>query len=102
MDIYYSPLCAVHLMSYLSYRGDVLGPSFLFQNGQPLLHALLTDWLRQILASVNISGNFSSHSFHIGAATAAAHNGVPDNLIQAVGCWSSSTYQLYIEPSLSR
>jgi len=83
-------------MTYLASRGDVPGPLFLFQNGQPLSHALLTDWLRQILASTNIPSNFSSHSFRIGAATVAAPNGVPDHLIQALGRWSSSAYQLYI------
>ena len=91
------PLCAVHsMMSYLAHRGNVPGPLFLFQNGQPLSHSLLTDWLRQILASANIPGNFSSHSFRIGAATVAARNGVPDHIIQALGRWSSSAYQLYI------
>ena len=91
------PLCAVHsLLSYLAHRGNVPGPLFLFQNGQPLSRSLLTDWLRQILASANIPGNFSSHSFRIGAATVAARNGVPDHLIQALGRWSSSAYQLYI------
>ena len=97
------PLCAVHsVLSYLTRRGDVPGPLFLFQNGQLLSRALLTDWLRQILASVNIPGNFSSYSFHIGAATVAARNGVPDHLIQALGRWSTSAYQLYIRaPSKS-
>jgi len=91
------PLCAVHsMMTYLASRGNVPGPLFLFQNGRPLSRALLTDWLRQILASANIPGNFSSHSFRIGAATVAARNGVPDHLIQALGRWSSSAYQLYI------
>ena len=94
------PLCAVHsVLSYLTRRGDVPGPLFLFQNGQPLSCAILTDWLWQILASANIPGNFSSHSFHIGAATVAAHNGVPDHLIQALGGWSSSAHQLYIRTS---
>ena len=84
------PLCAVHsVLSYLTRRGDVPGPLFLFQNGQPPLRALLTNWLRQILASANIQGNFSSYSFRIGAATVAARNGVPNHLIQALGCWSS-------------
>ena len=87
------PLCAVHsVLSYLTRRGAL----FPFQNGQPLSRALLTDWLWQILASVNIPGNFSSYSFHIGAATVAARNGVSDHLIQALGRWSSSAYQLYI------
>ena len=97
------PLCTVHsVMTYLASRGNLPGPLFLFQNGQPLSCALLTDWLWQILASANIPGNFSSHSFHIGAATVAARNGVPDHLIQALGRWSSSAYQLYIRtPSKS-
>ena len=91
------PLCAVlSLLSYLTRRGDVPGPLFLFQNGHPLSRALLTDWLWQIMASANIPGNFSSHSFRIGAATVASRNGVPDHLIQALGRWSSSAYQLYI------
>ena len=96
-------LCTVHsVLSYLTRRGDVPGPLFLFQNGQLLSRALLTDWLWQILASVNIPGNFSSYSFHIGAATVAARNGVSDHLIQALGRWSTSAYQLYIRaPSKS-
>ena len=79
------PLCAVHsAISYLASRGDRSGPLFLFQNGQPLSRALLTDWLRQILAAANVPGNFSSHSFRIGAATVAVRNRVPDHLIQAL------------------
>ena len=33
-------------------------------------------------------------------ATAAVRNGVPDHLIQAMGCWSSNAYQLYIRTPL--
>lgn len=91
------PLCAIHaLMTFLTLRGDAPGPLFLFQSGQPLSRSVLTDWLRQIMASARIPGNFSSHSFRIGAATVAARNGVPDHLIQSMGRWSSNAYQLYI------
>jgi len=90
----WSPLHSV--MTYLTSRGNVPGPFFLFQNGRPLSRAWLTDWLRQILAPANIPGNFSSHSFRIGTATVAVRNGVPDHLIQALDRWSSSAYQLYI------
>ena len=48
------------------------------------------------MAANQIPGNFSSHSFRIGAATVAARNGVPDHLIQTMGRWSSNAYQLYI------
>ena len=48
-------------------------------------------WLRQILASVNIPGNFSSHSFCIRATTVAARNGVPDHLMHLLLCsWSTA------------
>ena len=74
--------------------GDVPGPQFLLQNDQPLSRNILTDWLRQIMASAKVPGNFSSHSFRIGAATVVARNRVPDHLIQAMGRWSSNAYQL--------
>ena len=91
------PLCAVRaVMNYLALRGDAPGPLFLLQNGQPLSHNILTDWLRQIMASARVPGNFSSHSFHIGATTVAARNGVPDHLIQSMGRWSSNAYQLHL------
>ena len=66
------------------------------KNCRPLSRVLLTDWLRQMFSAAGLSGNFSSHSFRIGAATVAARNGVPDNLIQSLGRWSSDVYQLYI------
>ena len=91
------PLCAVQaMMTYLATRGDAPGPLFLFANGQPLTRTSLTDWLRQIMTSARIPGNFSSHSFRIGAATVAARSGIPDHLIQTMGRWSSNAYQLYI------
>ena len=83
-------------MQYLSLRGSSEGPVFLLQDGRPLSRALLTSWIRQIMVAAGIPGNFSSHSFHIGAATDAARNGVPDHLIQALGRWTSNAFQLYI------
>ena len=98
-----APLCALlAMLAYLSLRGNAPGPLFLLKNGQPLSRPLLTNRLRQILSLAGIDGNFSSHSFRIGAATVAARNGVPDHLIQALGRWTSNAYQLYIRtPSAS-
>ena len=91
------PSCSVHaLLAYLVIRGDGPGPLFLCQNGQTLSRVLLTDWLRRIIAAAGISGLFSSHSFGIGAATAAGRNGIPDHLIQELGRWKSNAYQGYI------
>ena len=61
------PLCALQAdMAYLVVCGNSGGPLFLFQNGWPLSRALLTGWLRQILARAGVPGYFSSHSFRIG------------------------------------
>ena len=73
-------------MTYLNDRGDKEGPLFLYQDGRSLSRASLTDWLRRILSAAGI-----------GAATVAARNGIPDHLIQALGCWSSNAHQLYIQ-----
>ena len=76
------PLCTVHaVMTYPAVRGDGPGPLFLLQSGKPLSCAHLISWLRQIMASAGIAGNFSSHSFRSGAATVAARNGILDHLI---------------------
>ena len=56
-------------------------------------YLVLPLWVRQILVSAGTPGNFSSHSFRIGAVTVAARCGVPDHLIQALGRWSSNAYQ---------
>ena len=91
------PLCAIQaLMAYLTMRGNMDGPLFLFQDGRPLSRVSLTEWLRKILSAAGIPGTFSSHSFRTGAATVAARNGVPDHLIQALGRWTSNAYLLYI------
>ena len=90
------PLCAIQsLLAYLSLRGDASGHLFLFCDGRPLSWTILTSWLRRILTAIGIEGNFSSHSFRIGAATVAARNGIPDHQIQAVGWWTSNAYPLY-------
>ena len=91
------PLCALNsLMAYLQLRGNGAGPLFLLQDGRPLSCALLTDWLHRFLTAAGVQGSFSSHSFHIGAATVAARNSIPNHLIKELRCWTSHAYQLYI------
>ena len=91
------PLCAIlSQLAYLSLWGNDPGPLFLFCNGQPLTHAILSLWLGDILAAVGIHGKFFSHSFCIGAATVAARNGIPDHKIQALGWQTSTAYLSYI------
>ena len=91
------PLCAVQaVVSYLARRGHRPGPLFLLENGLPLTCSLVTDRLRAIVLSAGLPGDFSSHSFRIGAATSAERAGVPDHLIQVLGRWKSDAYKQYI------
>ena len=91
------PLGAVQaVVSLLERRDNSPGPLFLYENGLPLSHSLLTDRLRAILLSAGLPGNFSSHSFPIGAATSAARPGIPDHLIQVLIRWKSDAYKQYI------
>lgn len=90
-------MCAVEaVLAYLVRRGNSLGLFFLLQFGSPLTRSLLTSWLRQKLEVAGIPGNFSSHSFRIGAATVAVRNGIPDHVIQKLGRWTSNANQMYI------
>ncbi|KAM3936674.1 uncharacterized protein RB166_018500 [Leptodactylus fuscus] len=46
------------------------------------------------------SGDFSSHSFRIGAATKAALWGLPEDAIRRIGRWESDRFRLYVRPHL--
>ena len=94
------PICAISTMlSYLHLRGSAPGPLFRWSGGPPLTARDVNTHLRSILARASIQGRYSSHSFRIGAATAAAAAGIPDHLIKVMGRWSSTAYQRYIRPS---
>ena len=69
-------ICAVRaLLHYLHRRGGDAGPLFRHCNGQPLTRPTLTAWLKNAAARAGLEGNFSGHSFRIGAATSAAAAG---------------------------
>ena len=94
-------LCPVASISaYLHRHSNSSGPLFLFTDGKPLSRLHVTDRLRSILAEAGIQGNFSSHSFQIGAATSAHTAGLPDSLIRTLGRWSSDAYLVYVRTSL--
>ena len=95
-------LCPVRaLVHYLHLRGSTPGPLFLLSDGTPLSRLWLASSVRSILSSADVPGQFTGHSFRIGAATSAAAHGIPDHLIKTLGRWSSDAYQLYIRTPLS-
>ncbi len=54
-----------------------------------------------LLLSGTPAENFSSHLFRIGAATTAAHKGLSQQQIQALGRWSSEAFKSYIRSDRS-
>lgn len=56
--------------------------------------------VRELLAGLGLPQNeYVGHSFCIGATTSAAMAGIEDSMIQALGCWQSSTFPQYIRMS---
>ena len=84
------------LANYLELRGSSPGPLFISVDGRHLTPDLVNKWLPAILSYAGVVGNYSSHSFRIGAATSAALAGVPDHLIKVLARWSSDAYLRYI------
>ena len=95
-----SLLCPVEaLLRYLHLRGSNPGPLFVFENGSALTRVKLSSVISNLLKVCNIEGDYTGHSFRIGAATTAARVGIPDNMIKTSGRWSSEAYRLYIRSS---
>ena len=86
----------VSLVNYLHLCGPGPGPLFLYQDGTPLSRSKLSAFLKSTLQSAGVPGNFTGHSFRIGAATTAASRGIPDHLIKTMGRWSSEAHLLYV------
>lgn len=91
-------LCAVTALDRLLATSTTRqGPVFQFWGGVPLTRPRLNALIRELASRSGLPpGRYSSHSFRIGAASAAAAAGVPDWKIQALGRWSSDCYKRYI------
>ena len=69
------------------------GPLFIFADGAPLSCGMLVAALTEALTLAGFdSSQYSGHSFHIGAATAAARVGLSDSLIQMLGRLAFTAY----------
>ena len=90
-----SSTCPVKaLKQYMSVQPSKTGPLFSFQGGKYLTRKDISNVLHEFLPH-NTKG-ISSHSFRIGAASAAASTGYPRWLIRSLGRWSSDCFQNYI------
>lgn len=91
-------LCAVTALDrLLAVSPSRKGHLFCFENRTPLTQHHLNTLIRELAGRTGVNSQlYSSHSFRIGAASAAAAAGIPDWKIQAIGRWSSDCYQRYI------
>ena len=91
-------LCAVTALDALLAGSTTQnGPIFRFQSGTVLTRHRLNHLIQDLAAQSGVEpGRYSSHSFRIGAASAAAAAGVPERKIQALGRWSSDCYKRYV------
>ena len=90
-------ICPVKaLIAYLKRRGLSKGPLFRFENGTPMSRSWFQLRLKKACSISGFSGDFTTHSLRIGAATAAAAAGIPAPMIQKLGRWTSNAFKLYI------
>ena len=94
-------LCAVSaVLAYLAIRCPAPGLLFVFEDGRVLSRQQLVTELSIALQEVGLDPSpYKGHSFHIGAATAAAKAGLSDSLIQTLGRWKYTAFKLYISTS---
>ena len=84
-------------MSYLRQRGMDPGPLFCHQDGRCLTKSAFVSWVRERLLKAGYKvGDYSGHSFRVGAATTVATVGVQDSIIKAMGRWESTAYLIYV------
>lgn len=95
-----SDLCAVtRLIEFLKRRPPINGPFFCHLNGKPLTRYQFSAVLKKSICGFGPHyGKFTSHSFRIGAATAAAMAGYSVETIKKAGRWRSDAYRRYLKP----
>ena len=90
LDSVFCPVVA--LQRFLSVRGSVLGPLFIFSNGSFLTRNKLSSLIKNCFPNLSLD----THSLRIGGATLAAQSGVSPLLIKKMGRWRSNTFMRYI------
>ena len=79
-------LCPISaILAYLHLRRSSTGPLFIDTHGEPSTRSRLPSFIQSVLQRPGIPGQFSGHSFRIGAATTAAQCSIPDYLIRWSG-----------------
>ena len=94
-------LCAVSgVLIYLAICSPAPGPLFVFEDGGVLSRQQLVTELSTALREVGLDPSpYKGHSFCVGAATAVTKARLSDSLIQILGRWKFSAFQLYVRTS---
>ena len=98
-DYKFCPLSAMekYLRRVSQYPAVRAQPLFTFRDGSPLTRHSCLKHLRRFLCKAGYApGDFNTHSFRIGAATSAAHSGLPAHQMKLLGRWKSKAYRRYI------
>ncbi|XP_055334991.1 uncharacterized protein LOC129586035 [Paramacrobiotus metropolitanus] len=77
-------------------------PFLIFGSGRYLTRTDLSQALKRTLPEGEDSRRYSSHSFRIGGATAAATGGCSPEAIRKLGRWKSSAFKRFIRPQCLR
>lgn len=87
-------LCPVNaLQQYMSYRGNLPGPSFVSFTNEPITLSRFRSVFHDILAFCNMSKTkYKLHSFRIGVCTHAFMKGISEDKIMQMGRWKSRAY----------
>ena len=102
-----SPFCPVvayeQVLAHI--QVDAGGPAFIFQHQghvKLLTGTIFVDTFRKVLRAGGVpeASRFTGHSFRRGGATWAFQAGIPGELIQICGDWSSDAYKQYLEFSM--
>ena len=81
-----SQICPIAaILTYLHLRGQENGPMFIFKDGVLLARDKFSRLVNQTVKNAGWQGNFSTHSFRVGAASTAVALDVPDQMIRAMG-----------------
>lgn len=93
-------ICPVlSVQRFLLQRPFINGPLLCHLDGAPLTRYQFSAILKRCLSRLGLQyDRYTSHSFRIGAATAAAVAGYPPDVIQRAGRWRSDAYHIYIRP----
>lgn len=86
-----------YMLAFLSMRPRINGPVFCHSDGSPLTRFQFSAVLNKATNAVGLhSHRYKSHSFRIGAATAAYQQGCHSDSSREAGRWKSQIYKSYI------